>query len=151
MITFQIELLEDIKEEMIPILVEHNEEVFGIPEFDLSPRWDTYEEMEDAGSFYIFTARDRGELVGYVCYFLTNHLHYSDKVFANQDNVYIDKRYRGSGTFGDLLEFCERNLRDLGADVITLSLKGRYNPDHLAESLGYFKEEHLFLKQLENF
>ena len=139
MIHMQLETLADALQDIGPLLENHYEEICAHPELlQLNPDLDRYHLIQAAGGLQIYTARDRGELVGYVVSILGPHLHYRDTIQAIVDLIYIDPEMRG-GTLGyRLLKGALRELRNSGgAELISVHMKVKHPFRSLLSKLGF--------------
>ena len=107
MITHQVESIVAIRDEFEPLCRKHWEEMARHRyDAEFSIDFDTYGRLEDAGIFFLTTARDEGRLIGYIATMVTPHLHCKMTVAIN-DALYLRKEYRKSGEFIKLLRFTE--------------------------------------------
>ena len=149
MITYQLEDLNDMLEELKPLLEDHYLEIAMYQEhIKLNPCYDTYKELQKSGVLKVYTARDGDKLVGYSLYFLKTNLHYSDHIYAVNDIVYIDKDIRGGVVAFDMLAFAEDSLIDHGVSVITMHMKTFAAFETLMECLSYDRAEIIYTKYL---
>lgn len=148
MITFDVESMVEMREEITPLFIKHKDEVAVYDFFELDPDWDTYKFYEDAGKYVHFTARDEdGTLVGYVSYAVTNSLHYKAEIYATMDLIYLHEDYRHTGIAEDMMEFAENYLKEnYGVTMLTIHMKTRAPFETLALSLDYDKMEYLYTK-----
>lgn len=113
-ITFQAELLRDIREEIHPMHLAHwaeNEQRRNGEE--LAMDYDAMEEDEYAGRLVQFTARFEGQLVGnFRLYLLTSR--HTGKAFAKEDTLYLSPEHRGGRAALRFLEFAKASLMGLG-------------------------------------
>lgn len=149
MIEFKKEFISEVRDEIEPMLEQHYLEVAMYQDhIKLNPDWQGYENMEDMDLMYIFTMRDDEKLVGYSVFFITPHLHYQDHEYAVNDIVYIDPEYRGTEHTPNFFMYCQDEMKDNGASVITYHMKV-FKPFHtLMEILGYDHAEHLYMKYI---
>lgn len=68
--------------------------------FPLEIDLETYLEYEERGLIYMFTARENGQLAGYIGFMASESMHHKKKI-ANCFGLYVSKEYRG--TTGSLL------------------------------------------------
>jgi len=149
MITYAEEKLINVVEELDVLVKAHWEEVSLYKDkVPLYPDYTKYQALEDIGSFIIYTARDNGKLIGYYSAFVTPHIHYASTVYAHNDAVYIDSAYRGTRVAYKLLSFAEKELKEIGAKVITLHMKVTTPFDRLCEALGYSCVERIYSKYI---
>ena len=149
MISVQQETLFQIADEVDELLQLHYEELTLYKErVALDPIWSRYNEMESAGSFYVFTVRDDGKLVGYSAFFLVPHMHYAAMRMAHNDVIFLRKDYRDAHTGKRLIELCESRMKELGADRITWHVKLSLDWSPLLHRMGYASEEVVVGKML---
>lgn len=156
MITFQIETIDDVREEILPMLHAHYIEIAtskGIRPLDID--WDKYYAMEKAGTLRVLTARARpqmvagqdyydgqpGRLVGYFVSFVLPHIHYQQTLTALNDIMYLDPAYRGGTTGYRMLKEAILDLKNLGADILIIHMKVEYPFRNLLEKLGFHLTE----------
>ncbi len=148
-VDFQQEFLCQVKDECVPLIESHWEEVaINKEDIKLNPDWETYEKLEDLGMLAIFTARSSGKLVGYLVVFLTKNLHYKDHLFASHDLIYLDPDYRKGMTGVRLIKFTEKCLRQDGVSVMTMNTKVKNPFDPILERLGFNLTERVYTKYL---
>lgn len=146
-VTYQIEKLSNVLSEMKPLLQKHWEEVALHKDvIKLNPDYDEYQELEDAGVVRIATARDGEALIGYFITMSQPHLHYKDHIYAVNDILYLSEEYRGADTAVGLFQFAEKDLKDLGVDVLIISMKTAKPFDALCEALGHTNVERTYSK-----
>lgn len=153
MITFQVEKWDDCYEEAIPMLHAHYLEIATDQEIKpLDPDLEKYQQLEDAGFLRIFTARHhnegedgsvatRGRLIGYFVSIVMSGLHYSQTMMALNDIMYIDPAYRGGTAGYRLIKLAAEDLKNLGADILTIHMKTDYPFRSLLTKLGFHLTE----------
>ena len=83
MITYQQEFLESVRDDAQPLLEAHWQEIALNKDIvPLDPDWDAYEQLEEEGKLFIFTARDGGQLAGYFVVIVAPHIHYKSTLFG---------------------------------------------------------------------
>jgi hypothetical protein len=140
---FQREQLGDIIPEVMPMLVDHYEELTLNKEVvKLLPKWDEYAALEAMGRFVVFTARDdSGALVAYNAFFLNPHMHYSDLTVAANDVFYIRHENRAGHFALRFLRYTETALAGLGARKVAYHFKHGNNFAAILRHLDYQDEE----------
>jgi len=154
MITYQVEQYSDVIDEIWPMLEAHYVEIAtdkAIKPFD--PDLDRYKAMEVLGALRIFTARDslqgsvkllghdRGKLVGYFISFVMPGLHYQQTMMAINDIMYVNPTHRSSTVAYRLMKAAALDLKNLGADVLTIHMKTDYPFRNLLIRLGFHLTE----------
>jgi len=146
-VTYQIEDLNSVLFELIPMIKEHWEETDkGYTKAELNPDWAVYNDVERKNVLRLFTARYDKKLVGYLSVFVQPGIHSKDFVYAVTDSIFLDKDFRRGRTAADLIKFAETHLED-EADAFSLSMKAYMPFDKLADSLGYTMTEKVFTKE----
>ena len=149
MITFKVENILHIIEEVQDLINSHWEEIARNKELiKLNPDWDKYGRLQEQGNFLCFTARDDNKLIGYAWFFVDNHLHYKDNLFAQNDIFFISKDHRGKMTGIRLLKYCEDFLRDIGVDILHMRVKLINNFGEILERIDYTKVENVYERVL---
>lgn len=155
-ITFQVELLSKVKDEVYPLLVKHWEEIaLNKDTVPLDPDWEMYDLVEKAGILNITTARKDGKIIGYFAYMIVPNFHYKSLRIAEGDIFYVDKEYRKGRFALKLLAESEKNVIAAGANKILNKTKEHFkNPnglstDSLFEYAGYTKIENIYSKMVK--
>jgi len=85
----------------------------------LDPDWDLMKVLESMGNLKCYLFGD----YGYAIFVLSPDLHRKDKTIAVSSVMYLDKEHRGE--LESLLPTIEKELKDCGADMISLIVKTR--------------------------
>ena len=150
MITYQQEFLESVRDDAQPLLEAHWQEIALNKDIvPLDPDWDAYEQLEEDGKLFIFTARDDGQLAGYFVVIVAPHIHYKSTLFGNNDLIYLAPEYRLGFTAAKLLRFAEQCLRKDGVAVLMINTKDHKPFDALLTRGGYNLVERVYGKRLE--
>ncbi len=149
MTVYQEARVEDVLEEIKPLLLKHWEELANHKEDRvLNPDLDLYIALNKTGAFKLFTVRDGGKLVGYTCYMVYPNPHYKQWLYAVCDVYYVDPEARKQGIGKDLFSFSERALKEYGIKSITSHVKVTHPHDELFLSLDYNLVERHYEKVL---
>jgi GNAT superfamily N-acetyltransferase len=144
-----IETLLEVKEDIIPLLSEHWEEVAVHKEkIKVNPCWETYKTLEDSGKLGIFTAREEGLLVGYFVVIASVNPHYKDHVFGVNDVIYLKPEYRGTRVGSDLITYAEDYMSSNGVSVFVINTKTHVPFDGVLKRLGFDHIENVYSKSL---
>ena len=147
MIEYGREKLSDIKEELLPLLEDHYEEVAMYRDkIQLSPDWDKYLTLESLDMLCIATVRDEGVLVGYYICLVISNPHYSGDLYSINDIVLIKKEYRNEKVGVGLFLYVEKWMRERGVSVMSVHMKTFLPFDKLCEGLGWDYAERLYTK-----
>lgn len=115
MITYQVESFKERLDEFKYLLPQHWEELaLNKDKVPLSPMWDIYFSLEDAGQLLFVTAREAGEIVGYFIGIVKPGLHYSTCLTCIMDIFYIRKDKRQGRAGIKLFQFVEKELKRRG-------------------------------------
>ena len=146
-LTFQVEKLQDIWDEILPILKEHYLEIAHYKDIRFEPDVAYYFSAEDNGKVHTFTAREDGELIGYAVFGVLYNIHYKSSKQAHQDIIYIKKEKRGFGRY--FIEWCDEQLRGMGVQVVYHHIKASHNWGKVLEKMGYQMVDVLYTKRLD--
>ena len=150
MVEFAVEHYTDkLIEELQPLILSHYEEIAEDQDkIELNPDYEIYKGMDSNGLLNTITVRDDGKLVGYFVCVLHKNIHYKDHVFANNDILFLDYKYRKSTVAYRLIQFAEKVLKDLGVSMIMINMKSKHMFDRLLTGLGYKEFEVTFRKYI---
>jgi hypothetical protein len=150
MITYQAEQYSDVLPELAVLYPEHYEEVQSPvscgEELDLN--WDQYKHLDNARMIQLITCRSSGELIGYILYIISRHLHVKTCLTAYEDIYFLRKQHRKGRTGIKLFQFAEQHLKSLNVNKILCSTKVHQDNSKLFEYLGYSFVEKLFSKYI---
>lgn len=149
MIKYQQEFLSQVEDDSKYLLELHwNEVALNKEHIKLNPDWESYYELEQVGNLRIFTARNKGTLVGYFVVIVNSNLHYKDHLFAANDIIYLHKDYRKGFTGIKLIKFAEECLREDGVSVLAINTKVHQPFDVVLERLDFNMVERVYSKYL---
>ena len=119
------------------IVRKHYDEIAQFKEVqELDPDCEAYDRMEKSGKLWVMTAREKGDLVGYIVMFLSNDLHYRKMVRAIEDVHFILPEHR-KGLLGyKMLARTVAEMKAKGAHTITFRTKADNSHGLLFERLG---------------
>ena len=141
------ECLANVKQDIQPLLEKHWLETEPNQEtILLNPDWEQYALLDSAGILHIFTARDNGDLVGYLVMMLSKSIHHKDHLFAATDVVYVKPDYRKTHTGADLIKFAESHCKENGVSLMTLNMKVEFPFDRLMTTMGFNLLERVYHK-----
>jgi GNAT superfamily N-acetyltransferase len=146
-VVYGLERIEDVLEEIRPLLATHWEEIAHYRDLPLDPDWDKYRATEERGALRIFTARIEGRMVGYLIYIVTPGLHYRSTLQATQDIYFVVPEHRG-GLGRRLLRFADACLKEEGVQVIYQHVKAAHNFGPMLERQGYVLIDLIYGKRL---
>ena len=149
--TIREESADEALQAIFSLLPSHYEEVAVNKEhIKLNPDYEAYRNLYEAGNMTIMVARDdrNNAAIGYCIFFLTPHIHYKDKIYANNDIIYVHPNYRHCKLADNMLKMSEERLRQLGVSVMLLHMKVDHPFDELCLSNGYSEMEKLWYKYI---
>ena len=150
MITYQVEKYSDVVPELAILYPEHYEEVEAPVAHNevLDLNWDQYTNLDNAGMIQLVTCRSDGELIGYILYIVSRHLHVKTCLTAYEDIYFLRKQHRKGRTGIKLFQYAEQYLKSLHVNKILCSTKVHQDNSKLFEYLGYRFVEKLFSKYI---
>ena len=136
------QLTDSLFDEILPLLVAHQDEVGHYKDIPLHIDQATYQKMAAIGLLAIFSAREAGQLIGYSIYFVSPSLHYSGYTFASSDALYVCPSFRAMSIGRSLIKFAHQQLKKRGVSAVYQHGKHKesLNIGPLFRRLGY---EHL--------
>ena len=137
-ITYQVETLAATRDEALPLLERHYEEIAQFKDIQkLDPDWDAYATMERAGRLWVMTVRDHGALVGYIVMVIARALHYKQLLVAQEDIHFLLPEYRKGLTGYRMLVKAKQAMQARGCKMIIMRCKAEIvNHAPLFERLG---------------
>lgn len=105
-----------------------------------------YEAMEAAGALSILTAREGGQMVGYVLSVIRPHLHYADTLCGFEDAYFLAKSHRRGMTGVRMLRAWEAEMRRRGAKLIFAMTKPWLDMSPIFKRLGFEVSDIMFAK-----
>jgi GNAT superfamily N-acetyltransferase len=148
-IKYTVERFRDCIEEIKPLLDLHYDEVAMYQaKIELNPDYDRYLALDDAEMIHVVTAREGELLIGYFITFLVPHMHYQDHIYAVNDVVFIEERYRNAKVGMELFTFAEKELKGMGVSVLVIHMKTKLPFDELCLGLGYDYAERNYTKYI---
>ena len=136
--------------EMDELFPAHYEELCVTKEFDYEPDYDAYKRLAQAGMLRCITCRADGELIGYIVFFITPHLHYKSCITAMEDIYFVRKDYRKGRVGIKLFQYAEKVLKERGVQRIVMHTKVHLDNSRLFEYLGYKMTDRVFTKMIGN-
>jgi len=148
MIIYEDVPLLEFLNELMDIFPEHYEELSVTKEFELEPDYESYKRMAEAGMIRCITCRNNKDLIGYIVFFVTPHLHYKSCKTAVEDIYYVKKEYRKGRVGIRLFQYAETALKRIGVQRIVMHTKVHLDNSKLFEYLGYKMTDKVFTKML---
>lgn len=133
-------------EEFKTIIPEHYEELCPVKEYPLDMDWDAYKRLNDAKMLRCITCRADGELIGYIIFFISPHIHYKTCLTAVEDIYFLKKEYRRGRIGIRLFKYAEEVLKRIGVNRIIYGTKVYLDNSKLFNYLGYKHTDKVFTK-----
>jgi GNAT superfamily N-acetyltransferase len=150
MLTLQVEYLRDIQGEVQAYGEKQWAEIRYPPlmQEELDPAVDTLLRIEEEGSLLLVTAREAGQMAGYIMVVSSPMLNHQEVNYAMELAMYVGKDYRRCGVARSLMQYCEEVCREAGVHYLTFSVTPTLDYTPLLEAEGYIKTEILHTKRL---
>ncbi len=135
--------------DLAELVEQHYQEVNFFRDQPLDICWDRYVSADRSGNYHLITARHQDYLVGWVGYFVYEHMRHRGYQIAREDWYYVKPGFRKKGIGRSMFTAAESTLKQRGVDRIIMSCK--VTPDHtdLIQDLGYQQHEKNFTKALK--
>jgi len=140
---------EALADEMLPLWNDHHRETANKFYGPLNPQLETYLACDKNGCLYIFTARNKGILVGYQVFIVSEQLHSRDQIQAVQDVLYLKPEYRKGLTGYKFMKWCINELKNEGVDVVHQVISARNDFGKILERMGFQLEDLTYAKLLQ--
>jgi len=127
----------------------HYDEIEVLKNFPLDPDFDTYEALWKLGKLVFVTAKDENELVGYIIYFVTPHMHSKKCLTAHEDIYFLKPEYRKGRNGLKMFQFANEYLKGIGVDLVLYSTKFETDNSSLFKYLGCKPIDKVFTKLLQ--
>ena len=145
-VTIAVETLTQTKPEICKFVEDHYAEVNVFKDRPLDINWAQYLKVEAFGNYKLLVARVDGELVGWIGFFVYEHMRHIGYKIAKEDWYYVDPKVRGNGIGKALFEHSEVVLKQSGVHRVMVSCKVNHDHTKLIASLGYTHHEKNFTK-----
>lgn len=123
-ITYQVETLTATRDEALPLLDRHYEEIAQFKDVQkLDPDWEAYEALEKAGKLWVGTVRNHGILIGYTVMIVHRALHYKGLLMASEDIHFLLPEYRKGLTGYRMLMKAKQAMKDRGCRLAIMRCK----------------------------
>ncbi len=142
--SLKVEHIEDIVDELLPLAIKHHAEVNAFSDTELDIDWLRYSVAKH--SYRLITCRVDGKLVGWIGFFVYDHMRHKGYRIAKEDWYYVDPEYRGNGIGKGMFKYAENVLRNADVKRVMISCKVDHDHTGLIESLGYTNYEKNFTK-----
>jgi hypothetical protein len=149
MITIAVERWKEFGDEFKVLSFDHWMEVAihrdSVP---LDPNWETYEKADSIGKMIFVGCRDEGKLVGYSVWAITYPLHFKTTLYAQNDVIYLQAKYRGDHGL-KLIKESERFMVEQGVKKILWGVMANKDWSRILQRMGYDQEDILMSKVIK--
>ena len=141
--------LDEFKVKADPLFQEHYEEIALRKDLmELKPNWPMYDALDQSGVLFIYLAMQDDVCIGYSMNIVTNHLHYADLRYSQNDVLFIKKEFRGGRIGLRLMKVTEDHARSLGCKVMLWHAKEDTTLAKLLPRLKYGVQDVIYSKEL---
>ncbi len=120
-LTFAVELIGPAWEKLSELTAAHAASTTSYRRSEpFAPSRQRYQSLNESGFLHFLTARDHGELVGYLILYLTNSMH-SQLPMAVEDVFYLHPDYRKGRNALRFIQFMERYCQSKGVHELLFS------------------------------
>lgn len=145
---FALEKVEDCWDEVFENHKLHYAETESYHNQTLNPDVERYIDYCKRGFFFMFTARDKGELVGNAGMYLMPSMH-TKELCATEDTWFLLPEYRKGRNAIRFYQYVEKELKKMGAVEITMSSKLNNKSGRIMEYLGYTLTAYQYSKSVQ--
>jgi len=147
--TIELATLADWKAKAEPLFQEHYEEIARNKEvMKLNVNWPLYEALNEKQVLFVYLAMQDNVCIGYSLNIVTNHLHYADLNYVQNDVLFVKKELRGSRIGLRLMKVTEDHARSLGCKLMLWHAKENTALAKLLPRLKYGVQDIVFSKEL---
>lgn len=151
MITYQIETWDDYFRDCQVLWIEHYDEIAVQKDrMEMKPDVPAYMALERDGRLQILTARESGEMIGYVLTVIRPHLHYANVLCGFEDSYFLSKRHRRGWTGVKLIREAERRMKQIGVQKVFWMTKSFLDMGAIFKRLGYVHSDTVYAKWIGN-
>lgn len=148
-VTFQVERMRDVVEEIKPLHQAHWQETEGYRHDQVcNPDYEAFIYHERIGQYMLFTVRKDGILVGNCAVYVTRSTH-TQELVAREDTLFILKDHRAGLIGKRFFQYCERVLESLGVSDVNFDVKLTNNVWKVWKRMGYDIVGHSMRKKLK--
>ena len=147
-VTYNIENPYEIKDELMPLHLEHYKDDHRKKETALSIDWEQYDEWFAEGKLTAVIAREDDDIVGYVTALVGCHQHNKDYAAASMDTLFVKDSHRKGGVATQLISNLEEFLIEQDVSWFSAGFRKEETAEGVLGKLGYSKIECTFGKSL---
>jgi len=128
---------------------EHYEEIaLNKSVMKLLPNWERYHALEQSGLLICLGAFRGEECIGYSINFFTNHMHYREMFYVQNDLLFVAEEHRKTRVGLDLIRETEKQAFARGAEMMLWHAKENTSLNTLMSRLGYKVQDIIYSKVL---
>jgi GNAT superfamily N-acetyltransferase len=149
-VQYAIESLDATKDEIKPLAALQWEELKYAPldEEEFNPDIEGLLTMEQIGSLLVITARDEGELVGYLILLCSEMINHKGSYMAAENAMYVDPAYRRAGIAQSIVKHAVAVCKNNGVKYLSFTVTPKLNYSPLLESLEFEQTEVVYTKRI---
>ena len=136
------------KEDAWQLMLAHWAELTEGKEGQLDPNWPLYQQNFVADSLLSMSAREDGEMVGYIVGLLARHPRKRTTLMMVVDAYYVIPEFRSKGVATELFTCFATMSKLKGASRIYAGTRAKSNVHKLLEKLEYTEQERYYMKVL---
>lgn len=149
MYTYHKETFEEVVDDIQGLIQNHWEEIaLNREKVELLPDYGGYRKLMEMDLLQAYTVRRDGILIAYMFVVVSPHLHYSSTIFATNDILYVDQKYRKTMVAFRLFRFVEKELKAKGVHVFNVNMKTLHPFCNFVEGLGFKHIENIYSKYI---
>lgn len=147
-VTIQEEQWTDVAKEALPLMEANWDERRTDPNIPFDPWLEGIEAMQIAGALVIHTAREDGQLVGYISHAVSPLTVSRGVIVAHEQVWYVKPEHRGGSLAVRLKRAAEATLKQRGVYRIDLALPYGTGVDKMTKALGWSAEGTHYMKKV---
>tara|TARA_B000000557_G_C20752937_1_gene433821 strand:- start:539 stop:1048 length:510 start_codon:yes stop_codon:yes gene_type:complete len=141
--------LDEVKGKLDLLFLEHYEEIARNKEImKLKPNYPMYYATEKVGALFIHVAMQNDVFVGYSINFVSNHFHYADLKYCQNDVLFIKKEFRGGRVGLKLMKVTEQHAKSLGCKLMLWHCKENTPLNQILPRLNYGVQDIIYSKEI---
>lgn len=145
---FARESVRQVWDEAERLLKINHAETGALPQEDFSPNRQKYAELDYLGVLELYTMRDdKGALVGYSVFIISDHPHYRGVTFACQDVLFVVPEHRGINAV-EFMAYQDARLKEEDVHYCYRHVTQKVDYSKTLERMGYAQIERKFLRKL---
>ena len=147
--TIELATLADWKAKAEPLFREHYEEIARNKEvMVLNMNWPMYEALDEKQALFVYLVMQDNVCIGYSLNIVTNHLHYADLLYAQNDVLFIKKELRGGRLGLRLMKVTEDHAKSIGCKLMLWHAKEHTALARILPKLKYGVQEIMYSKEI---